>query len=179
MHSAEELLHSLSRVRLVAFDVDGVLTDGRVQYLGGEELMSFDVQDGLGLKLLREAEVQLAWISGRGSVATRRRAQELGIEELHLFESAKAERLEDVQDRLDIPVEETAAIGDDLPDLGLAQRAQVFVAPRNARSEVRSRAHWVTRAAGGNGAVRELAEAILTAKGLWMDTVARYARRSD
>jgi 3-deoxy-D-manno-octulosonate 8-phosphate phosphatase (KDO 8-P phosphatase) len=164
---ADETTRVLARVRLLALDVDGTLTDGRVTYVGEHESQSFDVHDGQGLTWLARAEVQVAWITGRGCEATERRAAELGVRELHLGASPKVEVLRKVQERLGIPPEETAAMGDDLPDLGLRERAAFFAAPANARPEVREVADLVARARGGEGAVRELAEAILRAKDLW------------
>ena len=155
----------LARVRLVVLDVDGVLTDGRIRYAGEDELMQFDVKDGLGLVLLRRAGVALAWISGRGCEATEKRARELGVEELHLRSGPKGVVLEGVQRRLGVAVEQTLAMGDDLPDLELAERAGVFVAPADGVPALCERADWVTRAGGGRGAVREVADRILAAKG--------------
>lgn len=160
----------LARVRLLALDIDGVLTDGRVLY-GAEdepgELLAFDVQDGIALRWIQEAGVALAWISGRGSPAAGRRARELGVVELHLRVASKRAALEEIQARLGIRVEETAAMGDDLPDLGLRARCGYFAAPANARPEVRERADAVTASSGGRGAVRELCERILRARGRW------------
>lgn len=175
----EELLRTLepsfverlAAVRLVALDVDGVLTEGRVQYLAGEELQSFCVQDGQGLVLARRAGLEVTWITGRGCAATERRARELGIDELHVGVGPKHEVLASVQGRLGIGPAETVAMGDDLPDLGLAARAGSFVAPANARPEIRERADHVTAASGGRGAVRELVELLLRAQGRWQAIV--------
>jgi 3-deoxy-D-manno-octulosonate 8-phosphate phosphatase (KDO 8-P phosphatase) len=158
---------ALARVRLVALDVDGVLTDGRIVYVGDAEAQAFDVHDGQGLAWLRRAGVEVAWITGRGSAATRARAQGLGVVELHVRVPDKHAVLVDVQRRLGITRAETLAMGDDVPDLGLARAASLFVAPANARSEVRERADVVCAAAGGRGAVREACEALLRARGAW------------
>lgn len=159
----------LAKAKLVALDVDGTLTQGRVSYVGDEELVSFCVRDGQGLVWLRKAGVQLAWITGRGCRATERRAAELGVTELFLRAGPKAQVLEEIQERLGISVEETVAMGDDLPDLGLARRAAVFYAPKDAHPLVRKHATSVTDAPGGVGAVRELCEDLLRAQGLWDD----------
>lgn len=168
------LLARLAPIRLLALDVDGTLTDGRVVHVGEEELQSFCVRDGQGLAWLARARVEVTWITGRGCRATERRAAELGVTELHLRCGAKDEVLAGVQARLEIAPAETLAMGDDLPDLLLGRRAAVFACPGDARPEVRERADLVTGARGGAGAVRELAEAILRAKELWEPTVARY-----
>ena len=161
------LVETLGRIRLLALDVDGVLTDGRVIYGPGGETQVFCVQDGLGLKLLQQEGIELAWITGRGGEPTRQRALELGVRELHLRSGPKDRTLAEVQERLGVGVEHTLAMGDDLPDLRLARRSAVFVAVANARPEVRAQAQLVTRASGGAGAVRELAELVLHARGRW------------
>lgn len=161
----------LAGVRLLALDVDGTLTDGRVVYAEGDdevrEVQAFHVHDGQGLTWLARAGVAVVWISGRGSEATRRRASELGVAELHLGVADKGAVLADVQARLGLTPEHTAAMGDDLGDLALKQRAAFFAAPADARAEVRAVADLITAAGGGRGAVRELVEAILCARGRW------------
>jgi 3-deoxy-D-manno-octulosonate 8-phosphate phosphatase (KDO 8-P phosphatase) len=161
----------LAGVRLLVLDVDGTLTDGRVVYAEGDgevhEVQAFHVHDGQGLSWLVQAGVAVVWISGRGSEATRRRAGELGVAELHLGVADKGAALADVQARLGLAPEHTAAMGDDLGDLALKQRAAFFAAPADARAEVRGAADLVTAAGGGRGAVRELVEAILAARGRW------------
>ena len=169
-----ELVTALARVRLFVCDVDGVLTDGRVVYLDGQEQQAFSVHDGAAFAWLRAAGVRSAWISGRGCAATKRRAMELGVQYLRARVADKAIALGEVQDELGLSPEETVAIGDDLQDLALAQRAAVFAAPANARPEVRARAALITRASGGEGAVRELAEHVLRARGAWDGLLARY-----
>ena len=160
----------LARARLLALDVDGVLTDGRIVYgasgAAGEE-QRFDVQDGLALRWLQREGIVVAWITGRGCPATAHRARELEIGELHTAALSKRAVLEEIQARLDIDVSKTIAMGDDLPDLGLRAAAGFFAAPNNARPEIKERADFVTLASGGAGAVRELAELVLRAQGRW------------
>lgn len=158
---------ALATIRLMVLDVDGVLTDGRVAYVGAKELQHFHVQDGAGIVWMRQAGIQVAWITGRGCEATEVRARELGVEELHQRCGPKQPVLEALQRRLAIAPEHTLAMGDDLVDLGLFARAAVRVAPANARPEVQARADFVTVAAGGLGAVREVAEHLLRARGAW------------
>lgn len=160
---------ALASVRLLALDVDGTLTDGRVVHGDAGELQFFDAHDGQGLAWLRRAEVEVAWISGRGCAATRTRAAELGVSELHLGVGPKDAVLRSIQERLGIDPASTACMGDDLPDLALRAHCAFFAAPANARPEVRAAADLVTEARGGAGAVRELAEAILRARGRWPD----------
>jgi len=186
MLDPEELKSRLQKTRLLVLDVDGVLTDGRVVY-GTEstgaavegaplEVQSFDVKDGLGLNLVRRAGITLAWITGRGCEATRRRAEELGVEELHMRAfGGKFTVLREIQARLGIAPEETVAVGDDLHDLPMGKAAAVFSCPSDAHSEVKARADWVMLRPGGRGAVRELCDAILVAQGKWDATVAALA----
>jgi 3-deoxy-D-manno-octulosonate 8-phosphate phosphatase (KDO 8-P phosphatase) len=169
----------LARAKLVCLDVDGVLTDGRIVYGPRgreEELQFFHVQDGIAIEWLRQHGVEVVWISGRGSRATELRAAELGVSELHTRVKDKRACLEDVQRRLAIRPDETVVMGDDLPDLALLGACALFAAPRNAVAEVRERAALVTRASGGAGAVRELVQALLEARGAWDALVARSLR---
>jgi 3-deoxy-D-manno-octulosonate 8-phosphate phosphatase (KDO 8-P phosphatase) len=164
----------LAGVRLLALDVDGVLTDGRIVYGPDgptDERPAFDVQDGIALRWLQQEGVVVAWISGRGSPAVGIRARELEIREVHLSVASKSEVLSRIQERLGVPPEATAGMGDDLPDLGLRARCGFFAAPANARRELRACADLVTESAGGRGAVRELAERLLRAKGRWQAIV--------
>jgi 3-deoxy-D-manno-octulosonate 8-phosphate phosphatase (KDO 8-P phosphatase) len=161
----------LAGARLLALDVDGCLTDGRVVLGPWGEVQAFCVHDGQGLKFLQRSGVEVAWITGRGSQATELRAHELGVKELHMRVGPKQEVLEELRRRLGVGAEATLAMGDDLADLGLARASGFFCAPANARAEVRAAADLVTSAAGGAGAVRELCELVLRAKGVWQGLV--------
>lgn len=175
-----ELQPRLAKIKLLVLDVDGVLTDGRVYYddAGGEsrvELQAFHARDGLGINLLREAGVHVAWISGRGCAATRRRAGELGIEELHLrAHGGKEPLLRDMQARLGVTPDETAAMGDDIVDLAMARAAGVLACPADAHDILAARADFVATRNGGRGAVRDLCDAILSAKGQWDKVLDRF-----
>ena len=165
-----------ANAELLALDVDGTLTDGAVAYVGEEELQRFCVRDGLGLVLLARAGVTVAWITGRGCAATERRARELGVDRLVAHAGPKDEALAALQAELGVPPARTVAMGDDLPDLPLFARAGFTACPADAAAEVRAAADLVATARGGHGAVRELAEARLRARGAWDDAVERYAR---
>jgi len=171
---APELRRALAGVRLAVFDVDGTLTDGSVVYGDGTELQAFSVRDGQGLVWLRQAGIELAWISGRGCEATRRRAAELGVAHLHLRRGAKAEILAQVQRESGIGPEQTLAMGDDLPDLALFAGAAIRACPADAAPEVIERANLRCRLRGGRGAAREVCEALLRARGDWSQVVGRY-----
>lgn len=163
----EEGVRILAMARLLVLDVDGVLTDGRVVYGDYGEQQSFSAHDGAALRWLMKEGVKLAWITGRGCAATERRAHELGIDELIQVQGPKGESMEEIQARWDIGEAETVAMGDDLADLALRRRSRFFAAPPDARAEIRRVADLVTSATGGHGAVRELVEHILRAKGRW------------
>lgn len=173
---------ALRRARLVVFDVDGTLTDGSIELIGGsatekpQEKQRFDVRDGIALLWLAQAGLTLAWISGRGAGVTEARGVELRIPHVALRVKDKRVELERLQARLGISVDETLAMGDDLPDLGLRARCAFFAAPSDARAEILARSDYVTNAAGGHGAVREFAELILRARGGWDAVVESYAR---
>lgn len=164
----------LRPVRLVVLDVDGTLTDGAVTIGPGGESLRFSVTDGFGIKALQKAGIAVAWITGRSSPATVARAEQLGVTELRLGQLHKTEALREIQASLGIEPRQTAAMGDDLPDLSLRACVGFLAAPANARLEVASRADFVTHAHGGAGAVRELAEMILRAQGHWSGIVASY-----
>ncbi len=167
------------RIRLLALDVDGVLTDNAV-FLGlvdgrRVEFKRFDIQDGLGLVLLRGTAIEVALVSARPSEATALRGEELGITEIIQVEGArKVPALEALLDRKGLGWDEVAFVGDDLADLPVLRRVGLPLAVANAVAEVRRAAVHVTRAEGGRGAVREVVEWLLRARGEYDDAVARY-----
>jgi len=153
-------------VRLMAFDVDGVLTDGTIFVsAGGEEMKAFNILDGHGLKMLREAGVQLAVISGRTSAAVERRARELGIDHVLQGEQDKLPAFESLCARAGVAPGACGFMGDDLPDLPVLLRCGFAASVPGAPQAVRRRVHYVTRAPGGHGAVREVCEVVLAAQG--------------
>ncbi len=168
------------RTKLVIFDVDGVLTDAGV-YVGasaeGEpvELKRFDIQDGVGLRMLMWAGLEVALVSGRVSRATTIRARELGIEECHQEPDAyKLHVVEDLLERKGVSWEEVAMIGDDIPDLAVLRLVGLRAAVANATPPVRAIAHWTSTLPGGRGAVREFCDALLEARGVLEDVIERY-----
>jgi len=159
----------------MGFDVDGVLTDGTLYYAGdGTELKAFSVLDGLGLKLLGEAGVELALVSGRRSAAVAARAAELGIGGLHQDVDDKLALFERLRAARGLAPAACGFMGDDLPDLPVLVRCGFAATVPGAPEAVRSRVHYVTRAAGGHGAAREVCELILRAKGALDTALARY-----
>ncbi len=160
-----QLLRRAAPVRLLVTDVDGVWTDGRILMdAEGRELVAFHAHDGFGLRRLQEAGVRVVLISGRENPAVAIRARRLGIEEVHLGRLDKADCLREVRAKHGLTPEAVAAMGDDLPDLGLFAGAGLALAPPGAVEEVRRQAHYVTRSAGGRGAIREVCELLLAAR---------------
>jgi 3-deoxy-D-manno-octulosonate 8-phosphate phosphatase (KDO 8-P phosphatase) len=160
------------RLKLIGFDVDGVLTDGGIflGQVGGQpaEFKRFDVQDGLAVRLLHGAGIVVVLVSGRISEATTVRAREIGVDDLIQDDATrKLPAFEAVLARRGVGFEECAYVGDDLIDLPLLRRVALPIAVPNARPEVRAAARYVTTAPGGQGAVREIAETILQARGVW------------
>ena len=160
-----ELTARAAKLRLLLLDVDGVLTDGRLYYTAeGEAMKAFDVKDGHGIVLLRD-HLELGVISGRPGLA-RKRLEELRFKHFVFSQRDKLEGYAELA-HLGIPDEEVAYMGDDVNDLGLLRRVGLSACPADAHPSVRASVHLVTQAPGGRGAVRELVELILRAKGLW------------
>jgi len=147
-------------------DVDGVLTDGRLYYTEeGERIKVFNVQDGLGIKLLQKAGIKTGVISGRESEALRNRLFELGVEEVFMGRFEKEGILEEILSRNGISAEEVGFVGDDLVDIPVLKRVGFPVAVRDASGEVKRYAVYVTMREGGKGAVREVVDLILALRG--------------
>jgi 3-deoxy-D-manno-octulosonate 8-phosphate phosphatase (KDO 8-P phosphatase) len=162
-------------VRLLVMDVDGVLTDGRL-YFGadGEALKVFDVRDGLGVKMLREAGIEVAILSSRSSPIVERRARELGIAPVVQGSTDKGAGFAALAHARRLAPAQCGYIGDDWPDLAALAQAGFAAAVSDASPEVRRIAHWISEAPGGRGAVRELAEFILRAQGRFSDVLRRH-----
>jgi len=153
-------------LKLMAFDVDGVLTDGRLYYgADGETLKVFHTLDGHGLKKLAASGVTLALITGRDTPMVARRARELGIDHVIQGREDKGVALADLAASLDVAARETGYAGDDEPDVPALQWAQIAFAPANGHQCARDAADHVTRARGGEGAVREICDALLAHRG--------------
>jgi 3-deoxy-D-manno-octulosonate 8-phosphate phosphatase (KDO 8-P phosphatase) len=163
------------KIKLLLLDVDGVLTDGHLYYgNNGEELKAFDIQDGLGIKLLQRAGVQVGIITGRVSKLLQRRADELGISPVVQGREDKLTALGELLETMDIQMDEIAFMGDDLPDLAVINRVGLGMTVANGSATVADSAIWQTSRCGGSGAVREAAEMILAAQGKLDDILATY-----
>jgi len=165
----------LRRVRLLLCDVDGVLTNGLVFIGEGTEAKQFNIRDGLGLTMLRRAGIRVGWISSRPSAATAQRAAELNIDFVHQERGSKVAAIEIILAQAGLTWAEVCYVGDDVVDLGALKRAGVGIAVADGVSEARAAADYVTRAAGGRGAVREVVELVLKAQDKWSGLVAEYA----
>ena len=166
-----------SRIKLLLMDCDGVLTDGRLWLTNdGDEQKSFNSKDGLGLSLLHRAGLRSGIITGRSSNAVARRALELDVEFVCQGDPDKIAAFERLLREAGVEENEVAFVGDDLVDIPIMNRAELAVAVADAVEEVRSVAHYVTRAKGGRGAVREVIEIILKSQGRWHDLVEDYLK---
>jgi 3-deoxy-D-manno-octulosonate 8-phosphate phosphatase (KDO 8-P phosphatase) len=165
----------LARVKLLVLDVDGVLTEGDVTYgTEGLELKTFNVKDGLGIRLAMNFGLAVAIATGRKSDAVARRARELGVTQVLQNASDKESALRRLCESLAVPLEHTAFLADDLNDLPGLKMVGAPMAVADAAPEVRAAAVYVTRARGGRGAAREAIEAILSSQGKWQEAVASY-----
>ena len=167
----------LKRIKLFLCDVDGVLTDGSI-FIGGErEFKRFNIRDGLGLVLARRAGLKIGWVSARPSPATKMRADELKIHFLvqQGDRVSKTGAIEALLEQEKMKWADICFVGDDIVDLGPMKRAGLAVAVADGVAEAKAAAHFVTRAAGGRGAVREVLEMILQAQGKWKPFVEQYS----
>jgi 3-deoxy-D-manno-octulosonate 8-phosphate phosphatase (KDO 8-P phosphatase) len=164
-------------IRLLVLDVDGVLTDGRLYYGGDEvELKAFHIQDGHGLKMLRESGIEVAIITGRTSQAVERRAQNLGVQYIYQGVGDKLAVFQQLLARLGLSAAAAAGMGDDLPDLPILRRCGLAVTVPEAPALIRSHAHYVTSLHGGSGAVREVCELLMQAQGTLEGKMQEYLR---
>ena len=171
----KSVIDAAQKIKLLLLDVDGVLTDGKLYYgNSGEEMKGFDIQDGLGIKLLQKGNIQVGIITGRMSSLLQRRADELGINPVIQGREDKLTVLNELLPSLDITLDEIAFIGDDLPDLAVIKKVGLGITVANASSTLAAKADWRTACTGGNGAVREVAEMILTAQGKFSEIVRQY-----
>lgn len=160
----EELRHKAAQIRLLALDVDGVLTDGGVYVLeDGQQFRRFDIKDGLGLKRLMATGVHVALISASDVTCVRSRAEALGITEVHLACGDKLAQLREISGRLGISLEQVAYVGDDLTDIPVLAAVGLPCSPADAADEVLSMSSLITSRAGGHGAVREVCDLVTVA----------------
>jgi 3-deoxy-D-manno-octulosonate 8-phosphate phosphatase (KDO 8-P phosphatase) len=169
------LQQKLSAVKLFLCDVDGVLTDGAVLMGNGVETKRFNIRDGLGMRLLQGAGIKVGWVSRRPSSATAQRAADLKIDFLYQGDSNKVVAVEGILKQADVHWSKVCYVGDDIVDLGVLRRVGLGVVVGDGMEEAKAVAGYVTRAAGGHGAVREVVEMILKAQDKWKRLVDDYA----
>lgn len=171
----ERVLTRAAKVRLAAFDIDGVFTDGRLWFTDDtREFKSFHVHDGLGVKLLAEAGIRVAIITSRFSPVVARRAAELGIELVYQDQDDKLACFQRLLAALKLSAEQSSYTGDDLPDLPVLKRAGLAIGVANAHPFLHPHCHHLTSAVGGAGAVREVADLILFAQHRLSDIGKRF-----
>ena len=174
---AEEFRRRAAAIKLLVLDVDGTLTDGGIVVDDcGRETKTFSVRDGFGIRCWLNAGHRAAVLSGRFSQVVAYRCRELGIAPVIQNEPHKGPAFLKLLQEAEVTADEVCMIGDDLPDLPLLLASGIGAAVADAEPEVRAQADWISSAAGGKGAVRQLIEELLVAQGRWLDVVARYGR---
>ena len=169
------MVSDFATIKLLLLDVDGVMTDGRITYDNvGDELKSFDVKDGHGLKLLQRAGIKIGIITGRQSAVVARRAAELGIELVYQGAKDKLVPFNEILEKLRISPEEVAYVGDDVVDLPVMRRVGFAITVADAVEDVKPFADLVTTRDGGRGAVREVCDFLLKKSGRWDAVASRY-----
>lgn len=175
MKLTADIQRRAAAIRMLAMDVDGVLTDGQLLFSdNGLELKAFNTQDGQGLNLLAKQGIQLAIITGRKSTTVDHRAKELNIQHVYQACSNKLETLQHLMESSKLSLQEIAYVGDDLPDLPVLTRVGFAVAVADAAADVKEHSHWVTPRPGGKGAIRDVCELILTAQNKWKSALDPY-----
>jgi 3-deoxy-D-manno-octulosonate 8-phosphate phosphatase (KDO 8-P phosphatase) len=166
---------ALRGVRFLMLDVDGVLTDGKVALLAdGNEVKYFSIYDGLAIRLAIESGLKIGFLSGRDSPQVEARAGELGVRFVVQGCSDKLKEFQKIQLLLGLQPHQFAYMGDDLPDIALMRAVGFSAAPANAVPLVKECAHYITKARGGDGAVREVVELLLQASGKWPEVLGRF-----
>lgn len=161
-----DVLEKAAKIKLVVFDVDGVLTDGGL-FFGddGQEYKSFYARDGLGMKLLQQTGVEIAVITARNSRVVEHRMRNLGIDKVYQGKLNKLDAFHDLLSSLNVSAEQTAYAGDDVVDLPVMKEAGLAIAVQDAHPFVKQHAHWITQHCGGRGAARDVCELIMQAQG--------------
>jgi 3-deoxy-D-manno-octulosonate 8-phosphate phosphatase (KDO 8-P phosphatase) len=171
----KDINEKAARIRLLIFDVDGVLTDGSL-FVGddGQEYKAFNSRDGHGIKMLLKYGVEIAIITGRTSKVVEHRMANLGINHIYQGKLDKLPAYEELRAKLGISPEETAYVGDDVVDLPVMRQVGLAIAVQDAHPLVLRHSHWQTPSAGGRGAARDVCEMLMEAKGVLQDELGRY-----
>ena len=173
----QEILNLAARIKLVIFDVDGVLTDGSL-YLGddGQEYKAFNSKDGLGMKMLQASGIDIGIITARTSDVVRIRMESLGIRHVYQGRQEKLPAFEELKQKLKLSNEQIAYVGDDVVDLPIMHRAGLAITVQDAHRLVVERAHWQTHAPGGRAAAREVCELLMEAQGTLQQALNPFLR---
>jgi 3-deoxy-D-manno-octulosonate 8-phosphate phosphatase (KDO 8-P phosphatase) len=171
-----QLRARLKRIKLLLCDVDGVLTDGAIFITGEGEFKRFHVHDGLGQRMAARAGLKVGWVSARPSAITTRRGEELKTDFIVQTRDGKVPAVERILAETGLSWSDTCFVGDDVVDLGVLRRVGLAISPADARPEAKAAAHFLTKAKGGNGCVREVVEMILKAQGKWATVMAEHAK---
>jgi 3-deoxy-D-manno-octulosonate 8-phosphate phosphatase (KDO 8-P phosphatase) len=169
--TSAELNSRLAKIKMFLCDVDGILTDSSIFIGLEEEIKRFHIRDGLGLMMLRQQGIKIGWVSKRPSHATTRRAEELKIDFLEQSKGSKVAAVENLLAKTGFQWEEICYMGDDIVDLGVLKRAGFAATVADATEETKASSHYVTRANGGCGGVREVVELILKAQNRWQKLI--------
>jgi 3-deoxy-D-manno-octulosonate 8-phosphate phosphatase (KDO 8-P phosphatase) len=176
----ESLQRAAAQIRLILFDVDGVLTDGKIlMHADGTESKRFDIKDGTAIVWALRLGLIVGFLSARASASTAQRAAQLGVTLVHQGVASKLETYDQIVDELLLEHDQVAYMGDDVLDLPVLKRAGLSAAPADAAPDVRSRTDWTSRAGGGDGAARELIELILKAQDKWDGLLAAYLAEGE
>lgn len=173
----QEILNRAKQIRLIIFDVDGVLTDGSL-YLGddGQEYKAFNSKDGLGMKLLQKNGVEIGIITGRTSNVVSIRMESLGIHHVYQGQRHKAPAFKELRDKLGLKNEQIAYVGDDVVDLPIMRQVGLAITVQDAHPLIKQHAHWQTLAGGGRGAAREICEMLMEAQGTLEQAFEKYLK---
>jgi 3-deoxy-D-manno-octulosonate 8-phosphate phosphatase (KDO 8-P phosphatase) len=171
----KDILEKATRIRLLIFDVDGVLTDGSL-FVGddGQEYKAFNSRDGHGIKMLKSHGVEIAIITGRTSKVVEHRMENLGITRVYQGKLHKLPAFEELLAEAGIAAEETAYVGDDVVDLPVMRRVGLAIAVQDAHPLVRQHSHWQTPSTGGRGAARDVCEMLMEARGVLDEEMSKY-----
>ena len=171
----QDILERAKQIKLIIFDVDGVLTDGSLYFSDdGQEMKAFNSRDGHGMKMLRESGVEVAIITGRTSNVVTHRMENLGIKHVYQGQHEKLPAFLTLIDKLGVKADEVAYVGDDVIDLPIMRRVGLAVAVQDAHGWVKRHAHWQTPNDGGRGAARDICELIMEAQGCLESTLSQY-----
>jgi 3-deoxy-D-manno-octulosonate 8-phosphate phosphatase (KDO 8-P phosphatase) len=170
---------AFKRVKIFLCDVDGVLTDAGVYVGARTEFKRFNIQDGMGLRMLQACGIPVGWVSNRASAATAKRAKELKVDYLWQKPTSKVDGVASILKKANLDWADACFMSDDMNDLAVLRRVGLPIAVANAVAEVKKVAHYATKARGGDGAVREVCERVINARNMWHGLVQKLSGSGD